>query len=79
VKVVMSADELAKEDEKKRMKRAECRSERHHFSHRIVLNCAEHYPFCPFCPFCPHVESITYVLSIPAMRSTSTLPPDCLV
>jgi hypothetical protein len=73
VKVVMSADELAKEDEKKRMKRAECRSERHHFSHRIVPNCAEHYPFCPFYPFRPYVESMTYVLSIRAMRATLSL------
>ena len=72
MKVVMSADELAKEDEKKRMKRAECRSERHHFSHRVP-NCAEHYPFCPFCPFCPYVESITYVLSTRAMRATLSL------
>ena len=53
MKVVMSADELAKEDEKKRMKRAECRSERHHFSHRIVPNCPEHCPFAHSVPFVP--------------------------
>ena len=51
MKVVTSADELAKEDEKKRMKRAECRSDRTISATELCQIVPSTIPFAHSVPF----------------------------
>jgi hypothetical protein len=72
VKVVMSADELAKEDEKKRVKRANA-GRNGSISATELCQIVPSTVLLPILSLLSHVESITYVLSIRAMRATLSL------
>ena len=72
MKVVMSADELAKEDEKKRVKRADANRNGSISATELCQIVPSTVPL-PILSLLSHVESITYVLSIRAMRATLSL------